>query len=323
MKNGILFFAFVLLSFVSKAQWNGVCDGNTLYPYNIDSTDFSGAVSNHFFFEIDTSLSNNLWQVGAIQKASVPNSVFGGAGIQTDTINSYDSNNTSAFIVWTDSTYQAFPWSQDSMYTLSFWHYYNVDSLSDSCMVQLSVDSGKNWLNAADYTQSPFLWWHYQIDNALDPNSSGKFLWTGRSDGWQKVTICAHYGFPIKPSRHVPYPIAWRFLFKSDSTQTNKPGWIIDKIGLKNPVLAAGVNNLRYNSLSIYPNPSNDGQFHIDFPSSYVYGKFYVYNLLGDNVKTTPLKESIDLSDLPSGLYSYKALFEKTNQWFSGKIEIR
>jgi len=87
MKKGILFFVFVLFTISSVAQGIGACEGTTLYPYNIDSTNFSGVQTNHFFYVIDTSLANNLWQVGAIQKTNVPTSVYGGSGIQTDTLN--------------------------------------------------------------------------------------------------------------------------------------------------------------------------------------------------------------------------------------------
>ncbi len=323
MKKIIPFITFLLFAQISYGQWTGSCNYNTLYPYNIDSTDFSGAQTNHFFYEIDTSLHNNLWQVGTIQKANVPNSVFGGSGIQTDSVNAYDTNNTSAFVVWTDSLYHNLGWSPDSMYTISFWHYYNVDSLLDSCMVQISIDSGKNWLHAADYSYNPNLSWDYQIDNSLAPHNSGKFLWTGQSTGWQKVTICAHYGFPLKPSRNISYPIGWRFLFKSDSIQNNKAGWVIDQISFKNPVLVQGVSSIGHRQLPIHPNPSTNGIFNLEFPSNYVKGKFYIYDFLGRNIKTVPLTEQIDLSNLPNGLYSYKALFEKTEQWFSGKIEIR
>ena len=88
-------------------------------------------------------------------------------------------------------------------------------------------------------------------------------------------------------------------------------------------MLVQGVNDLERKALPIYPNPSKDGMFHIDFPSTYVTGQFYVYDLVGRNIKTLPLTEQIDLSSLPIGMYSYKALFEKTEQWFSGKLEIR
>jgi hypothetical protein len=262
--------------------------------------------------------------VGGIQKPGIPLTSFGGSAIQTDTLNSYATVNTSAFEVWTDSSYMQNNWHFDSLYSISFWHYYDVDSLTDSCIVQISNDSGATWLdyNAWNLTM---LFWDYQISSNLSPISTGKFLWTGQSAGWQKVTICIHSGFPVKPDRTLQQKMGWRFLFKSDTVQTNKPGWLIDKISFKHPIIFTGgsVKDLQMNSLPIYPNPSYDGRFTIDFPSTYVKGQFFVYDYLGRNVKVLPLVEQINLSDLPSGLYSYKAVFNKTHQWFSGKLDIR
>ncbi len=326
MKKGFCLFVFVLFTGTCFAQITGICDGpanNYIDP--IDSTNFSGVSTPRFHLEIDTSLVGNLWQIGGVTKPGFPSSTYGGQAIQTDTINSYDTNNTSAFMVWTDSIYNQGGWGTvDSIHSLTFWHYYDVDSTGDSCLVQMTLDSGRTWINFSEYAHLAMqLLYDYSIPSVFSPLNTGKFLWSGRSQGWQKVKICFHYPRPFKPARGIGQVFGFRFLFKSDSIQTNKPGWIIDKINFFSPISPLGVNDFEKSSLRIYPNPSLDGKFIIDFPVNHVTGKFYVYDLLGRNVKTVPLTEHVDLSDLQSGLYSYKALFEKTNQWYSGKVEIK
>ncbi len=327
MKKGILFFVFVVCGQIATGQFSCTQGVNSpLYGGSIDSTDFSGKQTTAFHFQIDTTLINNIWQIGSVSKTGFPASLYGGQAIQTDTLNTYGRSNTSAFMVWSDSIY-GIPGTIDSVHSLTFWHYYDVDSSSDSCIVQLSKDSGITWLDYATYQSFP-MWidFDYNIPSFFSPYNSDKFLWSGKSVGWQKVQICFSYPLPVSPGKRINQGFGFRFLFKSDSVQTNKPGWIIDKINFKHPILLSvngGVKDYMADGLSIFPNPSYNGLFEIDFPTNYVTGKFHVYDYLGRNIKTVALKEQLDLSDLPKGLYSYKAVFEKTNQWFSGKIESR
>ncbi len=317
MKKLLSGLVLMLLANVVSAQ---VCDYIGLGgPYLIDSSDFSGGQGSNFYYKVDTTLTSNLWQVGAVGKNGFPANTFGSQAMQTDTANAYDTSNVSIFYVWTDSAAQLGP---DSVFSIHFWHYYDVDSVGDSCLVQISLDSGKTWLHYADVMQLPHLDYDYQAPNAIMPYNSGKFLWTGKSNGWQQVKICFNY-FLLKPTRNINWPIGYRFLFKSDTIQNNKPGWVIDKIRFRTPAAFGAVRDYQNNTLPIYPNPGIGGKFYIDFPSTYITGQFYVFNFLGQHVKTIPLTEYIDLSALPSGVYSYKAVFENTQQWYSGKIEIR
>lgn len=316
MKKGILFIVFVLFANICFGQSFGVCDYTTVLwsPVSYDSTNFSDTFS-HTYFNIDTAYHNNIWQSGQIAKSGFPTSVYGGAGMQTDTSLSYPINNQSSLEVWSDKIGYAA--------SIDFWHYYDVDSLSDSCIVQYSVDSGVTW---NDYSFNSVLSgnidFDYNYDSIRDPRLINKFLWTGESTGWERVKICFTF-YLVSPNRSLPDKFGYRFLFKSDSVQNNKPGWVIDKVRFKTPNAIGATKDFQRTALPIYPNPSQNGIFNIDFPSTYVTGKFMVYDYLGRNVKTVPLAERVDLSSLPAGLYSYKALFQKTNQWFSGKLEIQ
>ncbi len=152
-------------------------------------------------------------------------------------------------------------------------------------------------------------------------NSRGLFFWTGKSNGWQQVKICFTY-LAIKPQLKMSWPFGFRFLFKSDSIQNNKPGWIIDKVRFSTPHITFSTSAIENHSLPIYPNPSSNGVFYINYPDNYVNGKIYFFDFLGRNVRALPLMKKINLGNLPSGLYTYKAVFERTEQWFSGTIEI-
>lgn len=91
--------------------------------------------------------------MGAVTKSGFLASQYGGKAIQTDTLNPYPINNTSVFYVWKDTSYyNGFP--DTTLSSLIFWHYYDVDSLSDSCLVQITTDSGLTWKNYNEYNGS-------------------------------------------------------------------------------------------------------------------------------------------------------------------------
>ncbi|MEZ5047959.1 MAG: hypothetical protein R2831_13320, partial [Chitinophagaceae bacterium] len=73
-------------------------------------------------------------------------SQYGGMAMQTDSLNPYPANNTSVFYVWKDSNYSS-NFFLTNYANIEFWHYYDVDSLSDSCLVQITTDSGATWKN--------------------------------------------------------------------------------------------------------------------------------------------------------------------------------
>ena len=100
----------------------------------------------------------------------------------------------------------------------------------------------------------------------------------------------------------------------------------IDNVYFSKPSQTTGLNELKSeSSLDVYPNP-NTGfvTLKLDHPTSQV-SQVYVYNLVGELVKTINTIESdyttIDLSDLSSGFYQLKMNSENTT--LSKKIVVQ
>src|SRR5690554_6749937 len=63
--------------------------------------------------------------------------------------------------------------------------------------------------------------------------------------------------------------------------------------------------HLQETLFALYPNPVSS-EVHISFPKSVNHAEFLLYNVLGERVKQakiSPLKNSLDVSELPSGMY--------------------
>jgi hypothetical protein len=251
-----------------------------------------------------------------------PSAYSGAAALQTDTVTSYGISNESAVIVYADTSIS---WSfQEKTFSMTFWHYYDTDTLSDSCILQMTVDSGKTWVNSSDLQNAlgwPLVLYTGSLNNYTgQPYLGDKWWWSGNSGGWQKESFCIFYVFAkgMQISRHYGF----RFLFLSDSVQTNRPGWMIDDIVVRYPMFGgAGINDRNHSStVGLYPNPSSSGIFTIDYPSNYVKGSVTVLDQYGRTMKTLPLQKQIDLRNLPKGIYFYSILFDNTGQRFRGNF---
>lgn len=316
MKNLIVVLLF-LVSSVSAVVQNLVdCDGDKPWPpARLDSFSFETIHTGKAVLFFDTAFSNNIWQVGSVQKAGFPNAFSGTNALQTDTLNTYPVNNESAAVLFFDSTTFI-----ASRFSIQFWHYYNTDTVADSCVLEFTVDSGKTWSNISSYYGLFNFYYSGSLNNYQNyPYSTDTLFWTGNSNGWLKESFCV-FIYAMK-GMVLPRDFGIRFRFHSDSVETNKAGWMIDNIMIKNPaLLGLSVNEKHPQTISLYPNPSNTGFFTIDYPSTYVTGTIELYNELGQRVWVHPLQKSIDLSALPKGLYHYRIRFRETDQHFSGSV---
>ncbi|HTN47460.1 MAG TPA: T9SS type A sorting domain-containing protein [Flavipsychrobacter sp.] len=319
MKNSILVLLFLVCSWklYARSSPDSTCYilpfGNGNYP--LDTLHFESNISVYLKLIIDTSFPGNIWQVGTVQKTGFPGAFSGTHTLQTDTLNSYPIGNESAAIVYIDSNVSTFA---GNFASLSFWHYYDVDSLSDSCILQVSADSGKTWNHALN-SGWQLLYYNGSLNNYSGHSwTSGSLFWSGKSAGWTKETICGEI-YLVK-GMILPRLYGFRFLFKSDSTETNKPGWMIDNIVSRTSVIYNSVEEKNLSQQLLYPNPSHNGIYEIDYPSQYVTGVIQLYNSFGQLVKSQPLRKQIDISQLPRGMYYYKIRFENTGQVFSGSV---
>ncbi len=322
MKSFIL-LCLILTGFSASAQFTGDCGAffGATDGVGIDSNNFENINTQHFYLKIDTADHTNAWAFGSVAKSGFPGAHSGTRALQTDTTQPYAANLSSSVFVGRDTVGYPF-FYPDNYYALSFWHYYNVDSLTDSCLVQVTTDSGKTWKNINNYVfnVAPEVVYTGSLSNtAFDPNHTHMILFTGSSTGWVQEHICL-YTPGVKTTNVTPLRIGfgYRFLFKSDGVVTGKPGWMVDDIKIMTGVQGAGaVEQLSKNPLSIYPNPST-GIFQISYPEHYVKGIISFYDLWGRKCKELPLQKTIDIRDMPPGIYNYRATF--SNQAFSGRI---
>jgi hypothetical protein len=315
-----LLFAMAMLQFlICHAQWqNSECTGGNSQVFLVDSLNFDNANKGVLTLIIDTTFSNNLWQVGAVQKNGFPSALSGVRTLQTDTVSAYGVNNESAAIVYCDSTIGG----GKKEFSLIFWHYYDIDS-TDSCILQVTIDSGKTWLNYADTSGSGVVvsaYYSGSLNNyGAQPYNNSVLSWSGASSGWVKEAVCISYTFA--KGLHISRRYGFRFLFVSDSSNSNKPGWMIDDIRVKNPIIHAGVGDIsKTQGVTVYPNPSSSGIYTIDYPSAYVNGSITFFDRYGRSVKTLPLQRQINVNDIPKGIYLYSILFNNTGQRFKGTL---
>jgi hypothetical protein len=316
MKKALLLFGLLIESVCGFSQWGDPnCMGGGTPVKIIDSLSFEAPYTSHGILVVDTSFSDNLWQIGAVQKAGFPGAYSGTNALQTDTLNNYPINNESAAIIYTDSLNLG--WDPHD-FSLSFWHYYATDTLLDSCKLQMTVDSGKTWVDSFLGWNWPLIYYAGSLNNNGQQWYTKPIWWSGNSNGWQKESVCVF--IPGVKGIQIPRGYGLRFLFISDSTETNKPGWMIDNIVLRTPQWGLGIDKISEDQSMIYPNPASQGIFTIDYPSNYVKGSVTVSDQYGRRVKTLPLEKQIDLSDLPKGVYLYTIFFDNTGQKFSGKL---
>lgn len=111
-----------------------------------------------------------------------------------------------------------------------------------------------------------------------------------------------------------------------DSLQTNAGAvLIIDEVQLKSKPLNTGLSKWkRSNTIGVYPNPANT-VVNIDLSTAIQNGQITLINMVGQAVSVTSLDglhHSIDIQQLPKGIYFYEVVSEG-NRLQSGKLIIQ
>lgn len=331
MKKHILFILIFLIYSHSFSQtidssWCGMSSGSIA---RIDSS-FSMCDSSSNFNVIIESTVNNLWQKGKTTKFGTSNTRDTSCAIMTDTLNSYSTNNTSAFHFLLP---ERNPGDSYFNYYFKFWHKFDTDSLLDGCWLEFSDDTGNTWhridsLNgwgwSNQFFQNGFNCCNVYTNTiqssfqSFDTLLNGHKGWSGNSNGWRHTALWLTLALPIKPNRSNPIN-AVRFVFQSDSIQTNKSGWIIDELNIGYVIGPGGIENLiSSKQLPIYPNPSSSGVFTISYPTNFVKGTMEVYTIHGQKLISTALNKQLDLSKYSKGCYHYKITFDTST--YSGML---
>jgi len=260
--------------------------------------------------KIDTSNTQNLWQIGQPQKPVLNTAGSPVNVIITDTINPYPINNNSVFIIENIANLGDF-------YGLKmFIGRYNVqtDSLNDFGRIEFSPDNGALWVDVInDTVYNSFTWY------------SQKPILTGNSNGWKFFDVLlADIGSVFNVQ--IGDTILFRFTFASDSINDSLGGLMFDDICFTSFV--EGISETRFKTLksSIYPNPAIN-QFTIEFenPTAELY-QLSVYdiksNLVFSKENISENKIILDAELFKPGNYIYKLTNQNIPKRSWGKFVI-
>lgn len=293
MKQLLVFLTVSLISIISYSQ-----------------TQFSADInfeSNSQLVDIDTTQTNNLWQIGIPQKSILDSAYSAPFAIITDTINPYQSNNFSSFQVKI-ITPNSSCWGIGN---LTFVHKYDFELNKDGGFIEVKYDNDTNWTNIIlDTDPDVFAQGNnfYTLSDTLIGNIPA---FTGTSNGWIYSQFVWAWVIGVKSYYHDSLTI--RFSIKSDSVDTYQEGWLIDNIFLQLDDCTGSIKNLDLisNSSKVFPNPVI-GNSNICFSNqSNKLTVINVFDNFGDNVRSiTTYLDKIEIAnnEFENGIYSYQII---------------
>lgn len=243
------------------------------------------------YFNIDTALSTNVWQIGPPRKSFINVAFNSPNALITDTAANYPPGVYSA-------TYMKFL-VMAPIFEFHFRTQYDTDSLHDGGIIEMSLGGGP-WHNIADTaywaTQQCWLPASFLLHGNVSGTAGGAGF-SGRSDGWE-----SHYFILTRPQDSALLDtIQIRFVFLSDSVNSGKEGWAVDNIWCS--AHHAGINTIQSGELLIFPNPvSTTFSVHLtEHPWSPE--KLEIFNSVGQLTGRFSQAENIDISSYPAGVY--------------------
>lgn len=304
MKKAILLTLFAIVSFFSNGQ--------RAYEFSFNPFIRFDDTLSIKYIQIDTTLSNNIWQIGEPQKI-IFNSAFSNPNaLLTDTVNAYPVNNYSAF-------YMTFVVSEGYM-IFDFQHKFDTDTSTDGGKIELSIDGRTSWHNITDDAYWAALGYNffgttniYSVNDTVSVFNEPGF--SGNSNGW----LHSYLVFEWQQAFVLPDTFELRFVFSSDSIDHGKEGWMIDQI----QIIAnhTGISENRLNDLSIFPNPSegivNIGNIQHQIRQVKVFDCFGRNVFLNSDFSNT----RIDLSQLADGIYYICIVTDESE--FGRKVVLR
>lgn len=282
------------------------------------STIVSGQISYQNSFEspfdtllkIDTLNPFNTWQIGKPSKTFFNKAHSGSKAILTDTLNPYPIKNLSSFTIKIRQKN-----AYDGINYISFYYKIDTDSLLDGGYIEISFDGGNTWTNIEQHPDVK--------SNNLKPGDTitgGIPALSGRSD-WKS------FGFLLCDYSSVLYPnlsTILKFTFKSDAIQTNKEGWMIDKLDMYTlaDVCGGGINENHVETVKTFirPNPGQDWTSIELSDATMTIRQIIIYNSTGqvikayDGINSNQFKLSAE--KLAAGLYMYKIITSNDRSGF-------
>lgn len=302
MRKIYILIIAISASLLSHGQTNyiNVCvDCNNLFH----SFDFNSSTdSTNFFFTIDTTQMNNLWQVGTPTKSVFNSGFVGPKAFVTDTMNSYPTNNISSFqfsmvnCSWT--TYG----SCGGSYT-ALWMFIatkiNSDASKDGGTIEIS-HNGSQWVNIIKDSLASISGDIYSINDTVQ--SMSKPGYSGVDNNWKQMNIS------FAPEMSALFDtITFRFTFTSDSIQTYKDGWMIGMIqvgGMFENIPEIISSNL----ISVFPNPATNELIILPNGKKNLKGEISIIDVQGKQIFNDKnfSSNTLNISNLNSGLYTLK-----------------
>jgi len=261
-------------------------------------TDFSNS---HPALEIDTSQTNNLWEIGESGKNLFNNPYSAPQSICTRLDSNYTLNNYSSFQLTIVSDYFGTG-------LLEFYHKYDTDKGNAGGYIETSYDNGKSWSNLVNEGN-----WREGFYNSDDLIFGHTPAFSGRLENWEKVSFNFLWYALVK--KYDRWPGGWglnhydnpdtlklRFNFQSNNIAAEKEGWVIDDIRFQVWDIAGSVET---NSLKVYRIHyiSSDRLIQVVSNKNIDYS-VTVYDLTGRkvlNVLNSP--EYIPVQNLDPGIY--------------------
>jgi len=251
------------------------------------------------------------WEMGNPSKTYFTSPYSGSDAYVTELFSGYGDNSRSALIS------PVFDLGEIQNPVLSFYHRYDIDAY-DGARIDYTIDDGYTWNVLGTYNDSKGTSWYntYEIESASTPLIRPG--WTGYSGNpWVQST------YTLSDYTGSGNFIQFRFAFISGFSSFWNDGWMVDDIAITDePVGLGQVNDNSNNSifLQIAPNPVKD-------ITSITYSipekgniSLHIYNSLGQRIITSnkneqlagSYTETIDLANLPNGIYLYQLRHNST-----------
>jgi hypothetical protein len=255
--------------------------------------------SSVYYFQIDTTQLNNVWQTGSVDKPYFSSGVPGSRALVTDTLHSYPINNTSSFTFSIVNCPGIAPGGAYTEMVIEFSYSINTDSLNDGGTIEVSHNNGLTWTNIIYDTGNLI-----SLGNFYPPNVLIKSLGKPGFTGTYKNGIAAMIYKPRYPPNIDT--ITFRFTFGSDSIQTNKDGWMITNF-YTNPEYEGIDEKNKSDLITIYPNPAKSEIYiKINCPIREK-STLELENQLGQIIKDMSVtKERLSINNLLPGIYFVK-----------------
>lgn len=198
--------------------------------------------------QIDT-ISNplNIWEIGIPLKTLFDSAYSQPNAICTGLLDPYPPDDTSSFYI-RNIAEQGF----EQAHTVILAGKYRIDSdtLSDFGTIEFSPDNGQTWVNLLTDTiyreLGCYEWW------------SEEPVFTGNSNGWQEFYIgLAGFGYYFDIDM-LQDTVIYKFTFISDSTHSDKDGWMLDDLHFEDWAEAIESNALKLFETIVSPNPSSE-----------------------------------------------------------------